>query len=384
MKIKNSFTLILNYVSDYFDIPKEDIIGKSRKKDIIRARFIVIFLARDILKLSYLEIGKRLGDRDHSSILSAYKKVTDVKHKERYSFQIEQIKENIKYFPNIILRDRKKNKVTEKSIKFQNNKNQVSDLKVKKEHLVSRFFEYSDKKAKKFNRILELWKVGKTLELISKDYKITRQRVQQLIEKAILYEIYLIQKEKGIQIDPKEYYKNEKRLRKEITENKKNSRRKIFKIPKLKRWSLNYDSCINCHSIINKHRSSGYCIKCYFKSDIFKDIGKSWRIRNAEKLYKDQREYQKKYKIRPEVIERNKRQNDERNFGGNREKAILRDNSMCQVCGLSREENQKLFNRDLYVVHLDKKSNELNDLLTLCKKCSNKRTIELMKKNKIK
>lgn len=64
---------ILSTVSTYYKISKKDIIGKSRKREIVSARHVGIYLTREILGISYSQIGKAFGGRDHSTIMSACK-----------------------------------------------------------------------------------------------------------------------------------------------------------------------------------------------------------------------------------------------------------------------------------------------------------------------
>lgn len=65
-------------------------------------------------------------------------------------------------------------------------------------------------------------------------------------------------------------------------------------------------------------------------------------------------------------------------FGGNREKAILRDGEKCVKCSIAREEHKKKYNKDLVVDHInglglsvprEKKDNRLENLQTLCSRC---------------
>lgn len=74
---------ILFAVSKYFGISKKDLLSPSRKKEIVSARNISIYLTRELLDDSLIEIG-RFFKRDHSTILNSLKKIekqikTDVK-----------------------------------------------------------------------------------------------------------------------------------------------------------------------------------------------------------------------------------------------------------------------------------------------------------------
>ncbi len=68
---------IITTVASYYKIHKKDIVGKSRKQEFVVARRMAIFLIRKINKLSFSEIGKHIGNRDHSTIISA---VTKIEH----------------------------------------------------------------------------------------------------------------------------------------------------------------------------------------------------------------------------------------------------------------------------------------------------------------
>ncbi|MGV2392618.1 UNVERIFIED_CONTAM: hypothetical protein O8I53_06420 [Campylobacter lari] len=66
---------IIDYVSKYYKIPKKEILGKGRQKDVVLARHIAIFLIREQLNVSLEQIGKFFGNRDHSTIINAIKKI---------------------------------------------------------------------------------------------------------------------------------------------------------------------------------------------------------------------------------------------------------------------------------------------------------------------
>ncbi|MGY5139120.1 chromosomal replication initiator protein DnaA [Mycoplasmopsis gallinarum] len=68
---------IIEYVSKYYKISKKEMIGKSRTRDVVLARYIAIYIIKEQLKLPYEKIGQFFGGRDHSTILTAVKKVKD-------------------------------------------------------------------------------------------------------------------------------------------------------------------------------------------------------------------------------------------------------------------------------------------------------------------
>lgn len=149
------------------------------------------------------------------------------------------------------------------------------------------------------------------------------------------------------------------------------------------KWSDHYNNCRECGTTAIKHQGHGLCKNCYLKSSIFKEICEASRLRNKERWKKKQREYAKEYGQRSEVIEKRKRQNDIKKFDGNREKAIVRDNYMCQICNITQKESLEKIGRDLYVVHInDTKNNNLDNLVTICKRCHNKKMAKKMREGR--
>ena len=73
-RIVNTDT-ILNTVAEHFHIKKEDILSKSRKKDIAVPRQITMYLIREELKLTFPNIGESLGGKDHSTVMHAWNKI---------------------------------------------------------------------------------------------------------------------------------------------------------------------------------------------------------------------------------------------------------------------------------------------------------------------
>ena len=66
---------ILEAVADYFSVRVADLRDKSRHSDIVYARHIAIYLARERTNLPLKSIGQQFGNRDHSSIKHAHEKV---------------------------------------------------------------------------------------------------------------------------------------------------------------------------------------------------------------------------------------------------------------------------------------------------------------------
>jgi len=68
---------VIKVVAEYFQVPIADLTGRCRKKSIVEPRQICMYLLRDILELSYPDIGQKLGKRDHTTAIYAFTKLAE-------------------------------------------------------------------------------------------------------------------------------------------------------------------------------------------------------------------------------------------------------------------------------------------------------------------
>ncbi len=62
-------------VAAYFDVKLQDLKGPKRHRAVSHPRMIAMFLARKLTSMSYPEIGSRFGGKDHSTVISAVRKI---------------------------------------------------------------------------------------------------------------------------------------------------------------------------------------------------------------------------------------------------------------------------------------------------------------------
>ena len=67
--------LIIGQTADYFGITIEDLYSANRSRTIVTARHIAMYLCREMTDLSLPKIGREFGGRDHTTVMSADKKV---------------------------------------------------------------------------------------------------------------------------------------------------------------------------------------------------------------------------------------------------------------------------------------------------------------------
>ena len=94
---KTSIQTIIKEVSKYFSIPINDILSAKRNKFISHARHLAMYLSRELTSSSLPRIGKSFGDRDHSTVIYAISKISDLIKTDRNVYmQIQEITNKIK------------------------------------------------------------------------------------------------------------------------------------------------------------------------------------------------------------------------------------------------------------------------------------------------
>ncbi len=92
VSIKN----LTNIVADFYNIEEESLYEKTRKKEVVKPRQVVMYLLREDFSSSYPYIGQKLGGRDHTTVIHAYEKIsTDLKQDTGLAQEIDQIRSRL-------------------------------------------------------------------------------------------------------------------------------------------------------------------------------------------------------------------------------------------------------------------------------------------------
>lgn len=87
---------ILKVVGDYFSLELSNLLGKSRQKEIVYPRQIVMYLLRKELDFSFPKIGKELSGKDHTTIIHGVGKIEkEIKYNENIQKDLELIKNKL-------------------------------------------------------------------------------------------------------------------------------------------------------------------------------------------------------------------------------------------------------------------------------------------------
>ncbi len=84
---------VVKLVSDYYNLEESSIYEKTRRKEIVKARQVVMYLLREHFNVSYPLIGQKLGGKDHTTVIHSYLKIkNELKNDPQLLQEIEQIK----------------------------------------------------------------------------------------------------------------------------------------------------------------------------------------------------------------------------------------------------------------------------------------------------
>lgn len=89
---------VLSAVCGYYKMKRDDLIGKGKKAELVKARQIASYLLCEMLSLPLVSVGKIMGGRDHTTVMYSRDKVEELlRLNERFAKEVDDIK-------NIILK----------------------------------------------------------------------------------------------------------------------------------------------------------------------------------------------------------------------------------------------------------------------------------------
>ncbi len=88
---------IINHTADYFKLSVDDLYGSSRSQAVATARQIAMYLCREMTNLSLPKIGQLFGNRDHTTVMYANKKISELMKERRSIYnQVTELTSRIK------------------------------------------------------------------------------------------------------------------------------------------------------------------------------------------------------------------------------------------------------------------------------------------------
>src|SRR3989344_4948064 len=84
---------VVRRIAGYYEIAEKSIYEKTRKKEVVRPRQIIMYMLREEFNVSYPSIGEKLGGRDHTTVIHSCEKIKEeVKTNNTLEQEIEQIR----------------------------------------------------------------------------------------------------------------------------------------------------------------------------------------------------------------------------------------------------------------------------------------------------
>ena len=87
---------IITAVAKFFETSPTDIVGRARNKELIEPRQVSVYLLRNMLNMSYPFIAKKIGNRDHTTAIYSFRKISQEMEKNtQLNQKILAIKEEL-------------------------------------------------------------------------------------------------------------------------------------------------------------------------------------------------------------------------------------------------------------------------------------------------
>ena len=87
---------IQHVVCEYFNIPKETLQAKTRKREVVQARQLAMYFSKNLTNNSLSYIGNQIGKKDHATVLYACRAVADQMETDRnFKMQVEEIQRKL-------------------------------------------------------------------------------------------------------------------------------------------------------------------------------------------------------------------------------------------------------------------------------------------------
>ncbi|MDP3725753.1 MAG: chromosomal replication initiator protein DnaA [bacterium] len=66
---------VVRIVSDFYNVEKDHIYKKTRRREIVKPRQIIMYILREDFNISYPTIGQKMGGRDHTTVIHSCEKI---------------------------------------------------------------------------------------------------------------------------------------------------------------------------------------------------------------------------------------------------------------------------------------------------------------------
>jgi hypothetical protein len=68
---------VIKLVSEFYNVDEESVYDKTRKKEVVKPRQVIMYILREDLSVSFPSIGEKMGGRDHTTVIHSCEKVKE-------------------------------------------------------------------------------------------------------------------------------------------------------------------------------------------------------------------------------------------------------------------------------------------------------------------
>ncbi len=68
---------VIKTIADFYNIEEGSIYHKTRRKEVVKPRQLIMYILREDFNISYPSIGEKLGGRDHTTVIHSCEKIKD-------------------------------------------------------------------------------------------------------------------------------------------------------------------------------------------------------------------------------------------------------------------------------------------------------------------
>ncbi len=84
---------VVKIIADYYNVDENIIYEKTRRKEIVHARQMIMYILREDFNVSYPLIGQKLGGKDHTTVIHSFLKIKeDLKKNQETVTDLEQLR----------------------------------------------------------------------------------------------------------------------------------------------------------------------------------------------------------------------------------------------------------------------------------------------------
>ncbi len=88
---------VIKTIADFYDVDEASIYEKTRRKEVVKPRQLIMYILREDFGISYPTIGQKLGGRDHTTVIHSCEKVKfEIKSGSSVLQEVQQIRAILK------------------------------------------------------------------------------------------------------------------------------------------------------------------------------------------------------------------------------------------------------------------------------------------------